>query len=248
MQEKELPRYQQLKELIIDKISSGALKPLERVPSENQLVKMTGVSRMTANRALRELNNEGYLDRKAGIGSFVSDFKVNSHLFEIKSIADEVTSRGSTYSSVILEQSLILPTNDLSRIMQINGTSQIFHIKMVHFEDSIPIQLEDRYVKRGFAPDFIKQDFSEITPSAYLSSISPLNEAEQVVSAITPSLSISELLQMKKDKPCLLITRKTWVRKVLVTYGKFYHPGDRYELLGNYGPIMRKKLSNKKHG
>ena len=54
-----------------------------------------------------------------------------------------------------------------------------------------------------------------------------------------------ELLQMKKDKPCLLITRKTWVRKVLVTYGKFYHPGDRYELLGNYGPIMRKKLSNK---
>ncbi len=245
MQDKELPRYQQLKDLIINKISNGDLKPLERVPSENQLVKMTGVSRMTANRALRELNNEGYLDRKAGIGSFVSDFKVNSHLFEIKSIADEITSRGSAYSSEILEQSLIHPSNDLSRKMQINTTSQIFHIQMVHFEDSIPIQFEDRYVKRDFAPDFIKQDFSEITPSAYLSSISPLNEAEQVVSAITPSLSISELLQMKKDKPCLLITRKTWVRKVLVTYGKFYHPGDRYELLGNYGPIMRKKLSNK---
>ena len=65
------PRYQQLKELIIDQISSGALKPSQRVPSENQLVVSMGVSRMTANRALRELNDEGYLDRKAGIGSFV---------------------------------------------------------------------------------------------------------------------------------------------------------------------------------
>lgn len=180
MQDKQLPRYQQLKELIINKISNGDLKPLERVPSENQLVKMTGVSRMTANRALRELNNEGYLDRKAGIGSFVSDFKVNSHLFEIKSIADEITSRGSAYSSEILEQSLIQPSNDLSRKMQINTTSQIFHIQMVHFEDSIPIQFEDRYVKRDFAPDFIKQDFSEITPSTYLSSISPLDRKSVV--------------------------------------------------------------------
>ena len=51
------PRYQQLKELIIDQISSGALKPSQRVPSENQLVVSMGVSRMTANRALRELND-----------------------------------------------------------------------------------------------------------------------------------------------------------------------------------------------
>ena len=89
MQEKQLPRYQQLKELIINKISNGDLKPLERVPSENQLVKMTGVSRMTANRALRELNNEGYLDRKAGIGSFVSDFKVNCDNISLAKLLSE---------------------------------------------------------------------------------------------------------------------------------------------------------------
>ena len=61
----ELPRYQQLKHLIVGRISSGELRPRDRVPSENDLVAATGVSRMTANRALRELHDEGYVDRVA---------------------------------------------------------------------------------------------------------------------------------------------------------------------------------------
>ena len=55
--------YQQLKDLIIGRISSGELKPRDRVPSENELVNAMNVSRMTANRALRELTDEGYVDR-----------------------------------------------------------------------------------------------------------------------------------------------------------------------------------------
>ena len=50
-----IPRYQQLKDMIIRRISSGDLRPADRVPSEYELVEATGVSRMTANRALREL-------------------------------------------------------------------------------------------------------------------------------------------------------------------------------------------------
>ena len=73
------PRYQQLKESIIAKIYSGELQPSDRVPSENELVDATGVSRMTANRALRELNHEGYVERVAGVGTFVADLKAASH-------------------------------------------------------------------------------------------------------------------------------------------------------------------------
>jgi GntR family histidine utilization transcriptional repressor len=53
------PMYQQLKDLIIERISSGELRPADRVPSENDLVEAMNVSRMTANRALRELTDEG---------------------------------------------------------------------------------------------------------------------------------------------------------------------------------------------
>ena len=53
----EKPRYQQLKELIIERISTGELRPRDRVPSEHELVDSTGVSRMTANRPSMEYNS-----------------------------------------------------------------------------------------------------------------------------------------------------------------------------------------------
>ena len=45
----------------------------------------------------------------------------------------------------------------ISRIMNIDSNEQIFHILLVHYEDSIPIQIEDRYINRSFAPDFLDQ-------------------------------------------------------------------------------------------
>ncbi|MEE3236154.1 MAG: GntR family transcriptional regulator, partial [Pseudomonadota bacterium] len=79
-----VPRYRQLKELIIRRISTGELKTRDRVPSENELVDSTGVSRMTANRALRELTDEGYVERVAGVGTFVADLKAASHVLEVR--------------------------------------------------------------------------------------------------------------------------------------------------------------------
>ena len=97
-----IPRYRQLKELIIRRISTGELRPRDRVPSENELVDSTGVSRMTANRALRELNDEGYVERVAGVGTFVADFKAASHVLEVRNIADEISLRGHDHSANIL--------------------------------------------------------------------------------------------------------------------------------------------------
>lgn len=237
------PRYKQVKELIIDQISSGALKPSQRVPSENQLVVSMGVSRMTANRALRELNDEGYLDRKAGVGSFVSDLKATSHLLEVRNIADEVKSRGHEYSSRVINHVKKVVPKDIAKAMNINKDMEVAHILLVHYENDIPIQIEDRFVDTSFAPSFMKQDFSLITPSAYLSGIAPLQEAEQVVKAVIPENAISNLLQIDQSQPCLLIIRRTWVLSKPVTYGRFFHPGDRYELIGHYKPPQEKNIT-----
>ena len=84
------PLYQQLKDHIIGRISSGELRPSDRVPSENDLVAAMSVSRMTANRALRELTDEGYVERIAGRGTFVSDLKARSDVLEVRDIAEEI--------------------------------------------------------------------------------------------------------------------------------------------------------------
>lgn len=230
------PRYLQLKELIIGQISAGELRPRDRVPSENELVDATGVSRMTANRALRELNDEGYVERIAGVGTFVSDFKAVSHVLEVRNIADEIERRGHSHAAEVLVQEKIVAGPGSAAALQIDQGAEVYHLVLVHRENAIPIQVEHRYVLMEFAPECLAQDFSAITPSAYLSAISPLQEAEQVVRAVMPDDDIKESLEMGDEEPCLVVSRRTWAHGRPVSFARLYHPGSRFELSGHYVP------------
>lgn len=230
------PRYQQLKDHIIERISSGELQPSDRVPSENELVEAMSVSRMTANRALRELNDEGYVDRVAGRGTFVSDFRSQSHLLEVHNIADEIARRGHAHSSRVIRQSRQRARGEIARALHIEQGTEVFHLLLVHFEDGAPIQLEDRYVLASFAPDCLQQDFEALTPSAYLTSIAPLQEAEQVVRASLPNAAVRKHLEIDAGEASLVVIRRTWSNGRPVTFARLHHPGSRYELTGHYTP------------
>ncbi len=230
------PRYQQLKDLIIGRISSGELQPADRVPSENELVESMRVSRMTANRALRELNDEGYVDRVAGRGTFVSDYRSQSHLLEVHNIADEIARRGHAHTSRVIRQSLQHARGEVAKALHVQQGSDVFHLLLVHAENGIPIQLEDRHVLASFAPDCLQQDFETVTPSAYLTSISPLQEAEQVVRASLPNRAVQKHLDMREGEASLVVIRRTWSDGRPVTFARLHHPGSRYELTGHYTP------------
>ena len=230
------PRYQQVKDLIIERIASGDLRPRDRVPSENELVESTGVSRMTANRALRELTSEGYVERRAGSGTYVADLKATSHLLEVRNIAAEVEHRGHTHSARVLRLERVKAGRGVADALDIGHGEDLFHVLLVHYEDGLPIQMEDRYVAALYAPEFLDQDFETTTPSAYLSDVSPLTEAEHVVRAEQPNESVREHLGMAANEPCLVVTRRTWGRGQPVTFARLLHPGSRFELTGHYVP------------
>ena len=77
MEDSPAPIYQRVKEAIRQKVISQEWLPHQRVPSESELVKALDVSRMTINRALRELTADGILERQQGVGTFVAPQKVN---------------------------------------------------------------------------------------------------------------------------------------------------------------------------
>ena len=228
------PRYQQLKDMIIGRISSGELRPNDRVPSENELVELMSVSRMTANRAMRELTNEGYVDRVTGRGTFVSDFRARSHVLEVHNIADEIALRGHTHSCEVVRQSRQHARGEVARALHVKQGTDVFHLLLVHYENGLPIQVEDRHVVADFAPDCLGQDFREVTPSAYLSGISPLAEAEQSVRASKPGGAVRKQLEMDEDEAALVVIRRTWSHGRPVTFARLHHPGSRYELTGKW--------------
>ena len=86
--------YQQVKDFVARKIADGSWKPGDRVPSEQELVAEFGMARMTVNRALRELAEQGKIVRVAGVGAFVAEEKPQATLRQIANIADEIRQRG----------------------------------------------------------------------------------------------------------------------------------------------------------
>src|ERR1700758_2441988 len=103
-------RYLQVKDFILERIAGGTLRAGERVPSENELTRALTVSRMTANRALRELAADGVLVRVAGVGTFVAEQRVHAHPLEVRNIADEIRARGHEYlAKVVFHGSVAAP-------------------------------------------------------------------------------------------------------------------------------------------
>lgn len=232
----EKPMYQQLKDVIIGRISTGDLRPADRVPSENELVEAMNVSRMTANRALRELTDEGYVRRVAGRGTFVADLRSGSHVLEVHNIAEEIERRGGVHSCEVVRQSLQHARGEVAKALHVEQGTDVFHLMLIHRENGRPIQIEDRHVLADFAPNCLEQEFTRETPSAYLTGIAPLQEAEQIVRATTPNAAVRQRLDMQEGEPCLVVVRRTWAHGRPVTFARLHHPGSRYELAGHYTP------------
>jgi len=222
--------YQQVKDHVARLIAGGRLKPGDRIPSEQELVAEFGIARMTVNRALRELAEQGRIVRVAGVGSFVAEEKPRSTLLQIAHIADEIRQRGHDHRCELLSLTRAAAPLDAASALDLRIGESVFALQCVHYEDEVPVQLEERYVNPRMAPDFIRQDFTRQLPSEYLVQHVPYDEIEHVVDAILPTPQQAELLHMGAGEPCLMLTRRTWSAGVPVTLVRCLHPAQRYRL------------------
>jgi GntR family histidine utilization transcriptional repressor len=228
------PLYLQVKEHIKSKIDSGELAVGMRIPSENELVSALNVSRMTVNRALRELSADGLLKRIQGRGTFVADRKPQSPLVEIRSIAEEIRARGGLHSCTVhlLQEEKVNP--QIAAAMELAPYTTVFHSIILHKNQNVPIQLSIRYIHPAVAPQYLEQDFTRVTASEYLLSVAPVSAIEHVVEALIPESWIRKLLQINGSEPCLALRRRTWVNERVATFSIFYYPGSRYTLGSKY--------------
>jgi GntR family histidine utilization transcriptional repressor len=228
------PIYLRVKQAIITQIRAGHWQPHQRIPSESELVNELGVSRMTINRALRELTSEGYLVRMQGVGTFVAESKGYTAMLEVHNIAEEIALRGHEHTSRLLTLEEVQADGERVTMPGVAPGQPLFHSQIVHYEDGIPVQLEDRLVNPIMAPDYLKQDYQTITPYTYLMQVAPLSAGEHVVEAVMPDTFQQKTLMIDSREPCLLVRRQTWSGNHAVTGARLLYPGTRYKLLGKF--------------
>ncbi|SUX29722.1 HTH-type transcriptional repressor yvoA [Chromobacterium vaccinii] len=224
------PRYQRIKDYILSGIRDRHFLPGCKIPPELELARQFGVSRMTVNKAVRDLAEAGILLRFAGDGTYVAERKAESPLLDINNIAAEIEARGHRHTAHVILLEAVPASEEVALRLSMRAGGAVYHSLIVHCEDEVPIQLEDRYVNPSFAPDYPRQDFSERTPNDYLMQSCPLTDIEHSVEAVLPGAAEQALLGIAAAEPCLLVLRRTWSHKKLVSFARLTHPGLRYKL------------------
>lgn len=223
------PLYVAIKRYVTEGIARGDFRPGDRVDSEAELIKRFGVSRMTAHRALRELQDSGLLVRLPGVGTFVADTSAKGHIIEIRNIADEIRARGHEHSSLVMMNQKENANRRAATHLGVAVGTSVFHSIIVHSEAGVPIQFEERFVLASAAPGYDEADFSTTTPNEFLMRAAPLERVDHIVRATMPNRTIQKALDIGESEPCLLLIRRTWSDSRLVSVAELSHPSSRYE-------------------
>jgi GntR family histidine utilization transcriptional repressor len=231
-----LAPYAQVKQYLKDELAAGRWVQGEQMPSEAELVAQFGVSRMTVNRALRELQDAGLVDRVQGLGTFAARLHRVSSTLTIHDIHEEIEARGHRHEARVHVKRAEAAPAALAERLGLQPGETVFHTLIVHHEQGVPLQCEDRYVNPACAPRYLEADFGAITPTHYLLEVAPLAEAQFSIESALPTAQEARLLGIGRDEPCLVVVRRTLSRGQRVTIARLVHPGSRYTLEGQFRP------------
>ncbi len=228
-----LPLYYQLKEVLKAKIESGELRPHERIPSETELVQLFHVSRMTVRQALVELENEGFIRRRQGQGTFVAEPKLRQGLLRLTSFTEDMRARGMRPGARVLEVRLLQAPELLPRL-KAEPEEEFVKIQRVRLADGEPMALETSFLRRRFCPGIEELDLTDRSLYETLRERFglELGWAEQAIEAKLADEYEAEVLRVQVGTPMLLMERTTYLAdgSTPIEHVRSSYRGDRYQL------------------
>ena len=234
MGKNDLPAYEQVKAWIRQHIGSGRWKPGDPVPSEAALMQQFDISRMTVNRALRELAAEGLVTRVQGSGTRVAQLHRISSRLTIRDIHEEVVERGHVHSTRVIHAEREKAGAEVAVSLGLRAGAAVFHTVLIHMENGVPIQYEDRYVNPAAAPEYLDTDFTQTSPTLHLLQHAPLTEASYSIEACLPTAAEARALGIRRMEPCLVMMRRTVSGAHVASVARLVYPGTRYSFAGQF--------------
>jgi len=197
-----LSKQEEARDAVLDLIES--LSVGQAIPSERQLTQELGVSRLTVRAALDGLVRDGYLDRRHGSGTYITEPKIAQPL-TLTSFSDEMRRSGRVPHSRVVSSGLRTASDDESRRL---GTGEVFAVRRVREADGEPVALETAVFPATRAEALAGRDLQDVSLFA------ALTEAGHVPTAGTAQLHAerataedAKLLGVRAGEP-LLVERR----------------------------------------
>jgi GntR family transcriptional regulator len=155
-----VPLYLQLSDVLREQIKRGAYAPLDRLPSEHELVRTHGVSRMTARQALAELERAGLVFRLQGRGSFVARPPVVQRLTGLHGFAEAMAEHGVTSVSRVLKTATVRATPDVAAALAVEPGEPVTELRRLRLADEAPVSLDISYFRVELGRRLVRLDLA----------------------------------------------------------------------------------------
>jgi len=140
-----MPLYTQVREALRKGILDGTYAPHSQMPSESQMIRTFGVSRITVRQALGDLQKEGLIFKVMGKGSFVSKPKAFQSLSRLQGFGEAMSSSGyETYANVISAK-VVEATSQVAQRLNVRSGQPVYEIQRLRFLNREPISVDVSY-------------------------------------------------------------------------------------------------------
>lgn len=210
--------YRDVKREVLKRIRSNHWAPGTLLPAEVKLAAEFGCARATVNRALRELSDEGIIDRRRKAGTRVKLSPVRQVRFEIPLVRVEIEASGAAYRYSLVSREVGTPPDWLRARIALAEGSRVIHLECMHYADGAPFQFEDRWINLQAVPTAEHADFTGLSPNEWLVHEVPFTNAEVRFSATAVDGTLAQFLEMAPGGPVFTADRTTWISGLPVTH------------------------------
>lgn len=226
-----VPKYFQLREILLDLIDSDELSIGAAIPSERELCQRFGLSRMTVRQAVDHLVSEGRLHRVPGKGTFVARPKIELAL-QLTSFTEDMRARGMVPGSRDLDRRIVRASAHLAKELGIQPGEEVHFIERLRTADGEPLSIERAHIPVKLAPDLSEHDLTDRSLYELLESRYGLvmDAGELTIDGGIADPSDADLLKLPRGGAVLLLQRRSFSGGACAELGVSTYRADRYQL------------------
>ncbi len=204
------PLYIQLADVIRDKITGGEWVPDQKIPSENELNQIYGISRMTARQVLARLVDEGLLFRVQGKGTFVSRRKISTRSPSYQGIREQLEQQGYATTTEVLSSTVVDADARVAAALSVAEGTPVNSIRRLRRVEGNPISLHESFVPRALAPEMLERDLAHEQLCTVLDRDFGLrmSSISESLETTTASAAVAKLFGTRSGTPLLLLEQR----------------------------------------
>jgi GntR family transcriptional regulator len=224
-----VPLHAQLEEIFLRRIRDGDAQAGSRLPSEDELVALHGVSRTTVRTAIQSLIARGMVEIRRGKGTFVTEPVITQELTALTGFVEDMHALGKKASATVLDRRLVAASETVARQLAVPRGASVARIQRVRLADGSPLSFDETYLpkelgEKVMADDLENQPIFTLLEQKYST---PLLEAEYRLAAVPSHGTVARALGVDAGSPIFLIERTTFSeRHRPVDYERLYYRGD----------------------